>query len=736
MESLYQEKIKELERKITQLSIIYSVASSIYVSSDEKSALENIIDSIMDNLTPEIGIIFLFDEKNEELYPVVSRGIKFESISEERVKIGEYPSGKSFQKGEFLETEIKEIDEIEPFLRRFPIRKVFCTPIKSNRKTIGVLHISKFKNISLAEEEKWLLTIFSNRAGVALESSRLYRELEEWGKSLDIKVKERTKEIEENLNRIKAFENIAIKISTEMNLSKSLPYIGRKSSKIIGADRWAIFVVSKKYMEIKKFFFHGISENYINEVIKNWKKVEGAKVISSQKPIFIKDVFEIENTYAKELARLGGYRGLFLIPCNYHGKIIGIIVYYKNSKWEFSEIDKEMAISFGNLTAVAIANSELFEGQRKTIRQRKAINRIGRAILSSLKIQKVYKEAVELVQKIQNYPHVFLLIFDNKSNKLVQVAKAGWLKGKAPDKYIQSPEKGIIGRVFKSGKIYVSGDVKKDPYYLEFFSETKSELSVPIKSKEGKVLGVIDVQSEELNPFKKEDIETIKTVAGQLSMAIENIELYNNLIKSIKELSTLYKISQELSAILNLDELLHRIIINLKSLVPFDSGGILIYNPSLNALEVKAYLGPKNDSFKGILRVGEGLTGTCFKNRKPIIVGDVRKDRRYVEGAPGALSEIVVPLIFQDETIGVLNLESRNLNAYNEEHLRILKFFSSLISLSIRNAMLFEELKRESEEFKILSEIGSVSILTLELKKLYKIISQKIIEIFNVDTFY
>lgn len=736
MENFDLERIKSLERKVTQLSILYSVASSISVSHDERKVLDLVIDGIMDNLTPEIGIIFLYDETINELFPYSSRGIKLSVISEERIKPGEYISGKCFERGEVFEVDIENRELLEPFLRRYSIKKVFCQPIKSQDKILGVIHISKFSSVSFTDEEKWILTIFSNRAGIAIASARLYREVENWGKSLEKKVEERTKEIQEHLEKIRTLAKITLKISSEMKISKSLPFIGMESAKIMKADKWSIFVISEREKTVKEYFYSGLSEDYLKDLINNWEKVEGAKVVLEQRPLFIEDIFEIPNPFAWEMAKKGGYRSLSIVPCNFRRTLVGVNVHYYVSKREFTEKDKEIAMTLGELIALAITNSNLLESQNKTIKQLKTLNRLGRAISKSLQTQKIYEEVVELLQKTQNYPLVFILTLDRESKRLVQVASGGWLKERIPKNYSQDVYKGIIGRTFTTRKIYVSGDVKKDPYYLQYFPEVNSEIAVPIKSKNGEVIGVIDVQSEKMNAFKREDIETIVTVAEQLSILMENIELYKSLIERVKELSTFYNLSQEIPGILDLDKVLNRIILNLKPLVPFESGGILLYNSEIDALEVKAYLGPKLEEFKGIIKVGQGLAGNAFLQKKPIIANDVRKDSRYIPGAPGILSEVAVPLIYQNEAIGVLNLESTTLNTYNENHLRILTYFASLTSLAIRNAVLFEDVKRRVDELKALNEISSVAVSTLDLRKFYQNISQKIIEIFNIDTYY
>jgi PAS domain S-box-containing protein len=87
-------------------------------------------------------------------------------------------------------------------------------------------------------------------------------------------------------------------------------------------------------------------------------------------------------------------------------------------------------------------------------------------------------------------------------------------------------KEGMIGWAAYSGKTILANDVSKEPRYVSVhLSETKSELDVPIIYRE-KVIGVLDIQSKDINIFGEEDVRTMETLARHIAVAIENARLY------------------------------------------------------------------------------------------------------------------------------------------------------------------------------------------------------------------
>jgi phosphoserine phosphatase RsbU/P len=94
----------------------------------------------------------------------------------------------------------------------------------------------------------------------------------------------------------------------------------------------------------------------------------------------------------------------------------------------------------------------------------------------------------------------------------------------------------------------------------------------------------------------------------------------------------------------------------------------------------------------------KGITGSAAGQRSPVRVGDVRFDQRYIEfpHSDNVRSELAVPLLLQDRLIGVLDLESTNLNAFTVENERMLGILASSIAIALENSRLYEQ-SRERE---------------------------------------
>jgi len=92
---------------------------------------------------------------------------------------------------------------------------------------------------------------------------------------------------------------------------------------------------------------------------------------------------------------------------------------------------------------------------------------------------------------------------------------------------LEMDEEGIIGKAARSGEYVLVNDLASEPVYrkADSMSETKSELVIPVKMG-GRVLGVLDIESAEVDGFDEADVFTAQTLADQLAVAIENARLY------------------------------------------------------------------------------------------------------------------------------------------------------------------------------------------------------------------
>src|SRR6266516_2296793 len=173
----------------------------------------------------------------------------------------------------------------------------------------------------------------------------------------------------------------------------------------------------------------------------------------------------------------------------------------------------------------------------------------------------------------------------------------------------------------------------------------------------------------------------------------------------VDKLRMLLDITKTISRSLDLDEVLNLVMDTLDSLIPYDAAGIYLVKCSRPLAErdgapdetcvfhTQAVRGYDIDDMQELhLKMGEGLIGHVALSGKPFISPDVRKEPRYINARARTRSEMVAPIISNNEVIGVFDLESDELNAYSNDDLDVLMLLASQVAIIIEKVMLHEQL--------------------------------------------
>lgn len=273
---------------------------------------------------------------------------------------------------------------------------------------------------------------------------------------------------------------------------------------------------------------------------------------------------------------------------------------------------------------------------------------------------------------------------------------------------------GITGSAASTRQPILVTDVRNDPRYLSALDAVQSELAVPMLAR-GKLVGVIDLQSTRLDAYREQDRALLQLIAGRVAVAIDNARLYRRVDRQNKTLKTLSHLSQEFSSILDLDELLGKIVKIVHALVAFDAFSILLVDPAQKVLRHR--FSQRYDQRVNLdnIPLGRGLTGAAAESREIVRVADTLTDPRYIASHPDIRSEIAVPLVVQDRAVGVMDLESEKIGYFTEDHSRLLALLAPQIASSVENARLYEELaqreQRMEQDLKAARSVQSVLLL-------------------------
>jgi sigma-B regulation protein RsbU (phosphoserine phosphatase) len=183
-----------------------------------------------------------------------------------------------------------------------------------------------------------------------------------------------------------------------------------------------------------------------------------------------------------------------------------------------------------------------------------------------------------------------------------------------------------------------------------------------------------------------------------MAVGIENARLYTRTTRQARTLVLLNEIARELTSILNVDELLKRIAELLSRLIDYQMFSILLVDAAGEKLQHRfSQRFQENIQLKHDIPLGRGIVGHAAEHKQAVLVPDVTKDPRYIKLNPETRSELVVPLIYKDKVIGVLDLEHTRRGFFTDDHRRTVTTLAAQVAIAIENAQLYEQIARQEK---------------------------------------
>jgi sigma-B regulation protein RsbU (phosphoserine phosphatase) len=333
---------------------------------------------------------------------------------------------------------------------------------------------------------------------------------------------------------------------------------------------------------------------------------------------------------------------------------------------------------------------------------------INHEITSILNLDQLLNKIAELTQRIVPYQIFAIFLNDDERQELYFRFAVGHSADVVQNLRISLGD-GLVGTAAQERKPIVVDDVRTDPRYIESVKTARSELAVPLISK-NKVVGVLDIESPEVGYFNEEQVRLLSLLASQIAIAIENAKVYDSERRNRETLALLYEISLEMGSTLEVDQLVHKIASAVKSTINYQIFSIFLLEEKQQVLRPRIVIRYNTLEYQKMgVPVGTGLVGTAAKMNIPLRIADVTKDPRYLAVHPETRSELAVPLVHKGRVIGIVDLESTQLNYFTSDHERFLVTLATRIASSLANAELYERVseneRRMDREMKIAREI-------------------------------
>lgn len=323
---------------------------------------------------------------------------------------------------------------------------------------------------------------------------------------------------------------------------------------------------------------------------------------------------------------------------------------------------------------------------------------VAQEIAAALALDELYRRVVTLVKERFGYYHAQLFLLNEEEDRLETVAGYGKVGRQLSEQgYFIPVGKGVVGRTGARGEPVLSPDVSQDPewIYYPLLPDTQGELAVPVKLR-GKVLGVLDVQSDTVGALTEEDQVMLVGLAGQIATAIESARLLEQMQARTEGLAVLEEMGRALTAILEVDAVIENIYRYTSRLMDTTNLYVALYDPQHDQVSFPLYAEGEQVRRAGSRPAGKGLTEYVIRTREPLLIEE-NVPARIEElgcdliGEP-AESWLGVPMIIGEQVIGVIAVQSYTTSrAYDEHHRDLLNTIAGQAAIAIENARLFDE---------------------------------------------
>ncbi|MGD2179062.1 MAG: GAF domain-containing protein, partial [Anaerolineae bacterium] len=692
IEARSRELETEVASRTKELASLNAIAAVLSRSLDLHEMLADALDEALEVMGIGAGGIYLLDEEAGVLTLVVQRGFSPGLVREiDRLRVGEGFSGRVVRSGEPLV--VRDVSE-DPRLTRMIVqeeglRSLAVVPLSAKGQVLGTLFVITRGYRAFCDPEVQLLTSIGHQIGVAVENARLYEDTRR------------------RLAQLTALQETTTAVAGTLELESLLRLIVQDAVSLLQAEGGILNLVDWDAREDEVVAAAGVAADTVGLPPSGLEASLSGWVTLNDQPVVSNDVRADERISEAGLVWLESESGKRIrntaaVPLRIKDRVVGTLVLLNKQGGEvsFDESDLNLLQAFANQAATAIENARLFEAEQRRAEQFRVISEVGRRTTSILSIDELLDQIVFLIQDSFDYDIVEIGLVEGEE----LVFKAGVDRGSQspfPGFRVLVGAEGITGRVAATGEPILVPDVSQDERFVGFTqtpTETRSELAVPIRTKE-RIVGVLNLQSAQLNAFDESDLAVMQALADQAATAIENARLFEAEQRRAEQFRVISEVGRRITSMMSIESVLQQVVELIQCVFEYDhvhigliEGDEVIYRVGAGAL----WDDPNFQFEPARLKAGEnGITGWVAAAGEPLLVPDVSQDPRYVwMRGSSTLSELVVPIKLKGQVIGVLDAQSDRLNAFDESDVTVLQSLADQTAVAIDNARLYEQARR------------------------------------------
>ncbi|MCB0178071.1 MAG: GAF domain-containing protein [Anaerolineae bacterium] len=510
--------LEEANRRAAELEALQTISANIQAEADADALLASVVEQATNLLHAEGGLVYLLQPNQKTLKAVVSYNLD-KDYTDFTVDSAYGIAGRVLTLGKPV-----VIDNYHAFSGRLQefgnsnFGAVLGVPLRWGGKVRGVLCLMhKPHGLRFREDDIWLMKLFATQAAIALEKSQLLNEAQK------------------KAHQLTTLGEVSLAISSTLDLDTVLIRIMQHAIQLLNAEAGSLLLMDSLGKTLRFEVVLGPSGDKLLGLTTPVGKGIVGTVAKSGEPLIINDVtsdprwnvnFDEETEFKT--------KDLMCVPMMARNEVIGVIeVLNKQDGSVFTDEDCALLMSFGGQAAIAIQNAQKFTSTDQALNERmqelQTLQMFDQQLQTSIELQTVLDTTLTYAMDALGLSIGAMgVVMQNKDNEaglylLVQRGMPMELS-----RYKNKPwplSQGFIGHTVRTGQASLVNDVTEVEACRPAAYLARSVVVVPVKQ-EGKVIGVINLESTSTDYFTEEDLNFVNILVSHAAIAIDNAQLF------------------------------------------------------------------------------------------------------------------------------------------------------------------------------------------------------------------
>ncbi len=704
---------EETRRRLLQVNTLLEVSRDVATQFDLPTLLQSIMEAAVESVpAAERGSILLLDREAQELVRAAQIGYPGEAQTEVRLGLDEGFAGWVCREGR---ADIVIDAHSDPRFvltdSTLDVRSLISAPLIGKSGLVGVINLdNRTRPGAFRQQDLEFLSGLAHQAAVAIENAHLFEEREQQARILEARVRELAALLE-------GTRAITSTLELQEVLETMVSVVGRQMQ-VATVVLWLV-----EGEEVRPVAAKGLPAEFLQEVrLKVGQGLTG-RIAERGEILTVPDVVAEDERHRSAYASVDrqlDLHGFLGVPITYQERILGVLSVMTHEPRLFVPEEIALLTGLAEQAGVAVENARLFQERERRINELVAVNEIGRAISSTMRLDELLETIRREAGRLVDTSNFLVAFYDERHNVVSFPVYHEF--GRRLEMEERVAGNGLTEYVIRQrAPVLIDGDSEafcREHGIDHHGTASPSWLGVPLIYMD-RVIGVMALQDyEHAGAYDEHHVRLLSTIANQAAVAVQNARLFTDLEESRTELEArliqlgaLQEMGQTIAGTLEEDVVIGTVLDAVTATLGFSYAVVSLVDEEAGEVRAVRGVGVSEEQVAASrkpLASSDIMADIVRSGRVEVIDGwDERLDREIFERFGHAdLVRIYAPLVARGKVIGLIEAGYPKVirTEITQDDIEVLQTFLAQASIAIDNARLFAEIRRFTEELEQMVE--------------------------------